>query len=318
MLERRGIDPEPLFREAGLDPGKRNNPLARYPAEPARQVWSLVSKVLDDPGFGLTIAQAWQPSDFHALGCAFMASTTLRDALHRVLRYNAVVYGLVSYSFCEQDDRAILSYSAEQGAVGETPILEDTRWTVILDACRRVYGEDLDPLEVTFMHPAPDSGMDQFSRYFRCPLRFGQPVARMTFATEVLDRPLPASNRELALTLDRTLSEYLAKLQHDDIVSRTKSVISDYLPSGSLTDQMVADALQMSSRTLQRKLTAEKTSFRKLVQAVRQELAESYLGDDSFTLKEISYLLGFSEQSSFSRAFKRSTGLTPQQYRDGA
>jgi AraC-like DNA-binding protein len=69
---------------------------------------------------------------------------------------------------------------------------------------------------------------------------------------------------------------------------------------------------------LQRKLTAEKTSFRKLVQAVRHELAESYLADDSFTLKEISYLLGFSEQSSFSRAFKRWAGLTPQEFREGA
>jgi len=317
MLERRGIDPEPLFREAGLDPDKLNNPLSRYPAEPARHVWALVSKRLDDPGFGLTIAQAWQPSDFHALGCAFMASATLREALNRVLRYNAVVYGLVSYSFCERDDRAILSYSAEQGAVDETPILEDTRWAVILDACRRIYGEDLHPLEVTFMHPAPDAAMDQFSRYFRCPVRFGQSVAQMIFPAEVLDRPLPAANRELALALDRTLSEYLAKLQRNDIVSRTKSAISDYLLSGSLTDKMVADALQMSPRTLQRKLTAEKTSFRTLVQAVRHELAESYLADDSFTLKEIGYLLGFSEQSSFSRAFKRWTGLTPQEFREG-
>ena len=81
--------------------------------------------------------------------------------------------------------------------------------------------------------------------YFRCPLRFGQSVLHTIFPVDILDRPLPASNRELALTLDRTLSKYLAKLQRNDIVSRTKTAISDYLPSGSLTDTMVADALQM-------------------------------------------------------------------------
>jgi hypothetical protein len=68
----------------------------------------------------------------------------------------------------------------------------------------------------------------------------------MIFPAEILDRPLLASNRELALTLDRTLSEYPANLQRNDIVSRTNTANSDYLPSGSLTDTMVADALQVS------------------------------------------------------------------------
>ena len=72
----------------------------------------------------------------------------------------------------------------------------------------------------------------------------------------------------------------------------------------------------MSSRNLQRKLAVEGVTFRELVQTVRQELAEAYLVRGSFTLGEITYLLGFSDQSSFSRAFKRWTGSTPQEYRD--
>jgi AraC-like DNA-binding protein len=315
MLERRGIDPTPLFKEAGLDTKSLSNPRARYSGKQGRLVWARVSEMLGDPGFGLTIAQVWQPSDFHALGCAFLASTTLRSALNRLVRYNALVYDVISYAFVERDNHAILSYSTE---LDEPAILEDTHWAVVLDACRRVYGADLDPLEVAFLHSEPDSAMDEFSEYFRCPIRFGEPVASMTFPSEVLDRPLPASNRELALTLDRTLSEYLAKLQRDDIVSRTKSTIGDYLPSGNLTDKVAAGAMHMSSRSLQRKLAAENTTFRKLIETVRQELAESYLADDSFTLKEISYLLGFSEQSSFSRAFKRWTGVTPQEFRGSA
>lgn len=318
MLERRGIDPTPLFKDTGIDTETLDNPHVRYSAKQGHLVWTRTSEMLSDPGFGLTIAQVWQPSDFHALGCAFMASTTLRDALNRLVRYNALVYDMVSYSVVERNDHAIVSYSTKHSELEEPAILEDTRWTVVLDACRRVYGADLDPLEVTFLHTEPDSAMDEFSGFFRCPVRFGEPVATMIFPAEILDRPLPASNRELALTLDRTLSEYLAKLQRDDIVSRTKRVISDYLPSGNLTDKVVADALQMSPRTLQRKLAAEDTTFRKLVETVRQELAVSYLADARFTLVEISYLIGFSEQSSFSRAFKRWTGSTPQEFRGSA
>ena len=318
MLERQGIDPAPLFKEEGLDPNSLDNSLVRYPVKEATRVWTRAAKMLDDPAFGLTIAKVWQPSDFHALGCAFMASITLRDALNRLVRYNPVVYDVISYSLAEHDGRAILSYNPVHGKIDEPAILEDTRWAVVLDACRRVYGADLDPLEVTFWHSEPESAMDAFLEYFRCPLRFGEPVASMAFPAEVLDKRLPGSNRELALSLDRTLIDYVDRLQRDDIVSRAKSTISAYLPSGNIASEVVASALHMSPRSLQRKLAAEGTAYRKLVDSVRQELAESYLADGNFILTEISYLLGFSSQAAFTRAFKRWTGLTPQEFRGTA
>ena len=318
MLERRGIDPAPVYKEAGLDAESLDDPLVRFSDKASSLAWTLATETVDDPAFGLSIAQVWQPSDFHSLGCAFMSSTTLREALNRVVRYNAVVHDVISYSLVEHDDRAILSYNQMQNTRDEPPILEDVRWAVVLDGCRRIYGSDLDPLVVTFWHSAPKSAMDAFQAYFHCPLRFGEPVASMAFPAEVLDRQLPAANRELACVLDRILSDYLTKLQRDDIISRTKSAISEYLPSGNVSGQMVADALHMSPRNLQRKLSAEGTSYRKLVDAVRQELAESYLRDRSFNVAEISYLVGFSSQAAFSRAFKRWAGLTPQAYRGAA
>jgi AraC-like DNA-binding protein len=316
MLEDRGIDPAPLFKEAGLDTNSLDNPLVRYPVKETVLAWKRASEMLEDPAFGLTVANVWQPSDFHALGCAFMASATLRDALNRLIRYNSVVYDVISYSLVECDGRAILSYSPVHGALDEPAILEDIRWAVVLDACRRVYGEDLDPLEVTFWHSEPESAMDEFLTYFRCPLRFGEPDACMTFPSEILDGPLTGSNRDLALSLDRTLIDYVATLQRDDIVSHVKSAISKYLPSGNIDTGGFASSLHMSPRSLQRKLAAERTTFRKLVDEVRKELAEGYLADDSLTLTEISYLLGFSSQAAFSRAFKRWTGVTPRMFRD--
>jgi AraC-like DNA-binding protein len=318
MLERRGIDPAPVFKEAGLDTNRLDNPLLRYPAKEASLAWMRASELLDDPAFGLTIAEVWHPSDFHALGCAFMASSTLRDALNRLVRFNPVVYDLVSYSLAEHGARMKLSYNPVHGKLDEPAILEDTRWAVVLDACRRVFGANLNPLEVTFWHSRPASGMDAFLDYFRCPLHFGEPVASMTFPTELLDRQLPAANRELALALDLTLSDYLAKLRHDDIVSRTKLAIADNLPSGNLSSGAVAAGLYMSPRSLQRKLLTKGTSYRKLVNAVRRELAESYLAKDDIAPGEVSYLLGFSSQASFSRAFKRWTGLSPGAFRGAA
>jgi len=316
ILERRGIDPDPLFKEVGLDPAMLNNPRSRYPVDLMRLACTRASEMLDDPGAGLAAAEVWQPTDFHALGIAFLASTTLRNALDRLVRYSAMVNNLLSFSVVERVDQVILSRSTEYIDIGEPATLEDAHWAIILDMCRHAYGADLDPLEVTFLHPDPGSAMGKFYGFFRCPMRFGEPVSSMIFSAEVLDRPLPASNRELAHAQDRVLSEFVGKLQRDDIVSRTKSAISDYLPSDNFTSKVVADALHMSPRSLQRKLAAENTTFSNLVEAVRQELAESYLADGSFTLTEISYLLGFSAQPAFSRAFKRWKGLTPQEFRD--
>ena len=318
MLEHRGIDPAPLFKEAGLDTNSLDNPLVRYPIKEGILAWMRASEMLEDPAFGLTIAKVWQASDFHALGCAFMASATLRDALNRLIRYNSVVYDVISYSLAERDGRATLSYDPVHDALDEPAILEDTRWAVVLDACRRVYGADLDPLEVTFWHSEPGSAMDEFLAYFHCPLQFGEPVACMTFPSEVLDRPLTGSNRELALSLDRTLVDYVATLQRDDIVSHVKSAISKYLPSGNIDSGVFASSLHMSPRSLQRKLVDEGVTYRELVDAVRLELANTYLTTGDFSLTEISYLLGFSSHAAFSRAFKRWTGLTPGEFRGAA
>lgn len=315
MLEHRGIDPMPLFKEVGIDSEQLNNPQIRYQADKMRLAWTRAAELTDDPAFGLSIAEVWQPTDFHALGYAFMASMTLRKALDRLVRFNAVVDSVVSFSVVERGDQVLLSYSAEHSEVDEPAILEDARWAVVLGMCRQAYGADLDPLDITFLHPEPSTHLGEFFGQFRCPMRFGEPVATMTFPVGVLDNPLPASNRELACAHDRILTDIIGKLKRDDIVSRVKSAIFENLPEGHLTDKTVAEVLHMSPRTLQRKLAAEDTSFRNLVEEIRRELAEAYLADDKFSIIEISYLLGFSDKSSFYRAFKRWTSSTPQEFR---
>ncbi|TNF91548.1 MAG: AraC family transcriptional regulator [Gammaproteobacteria bacterium] len=317
MLEQYGIDPLPLFRKAGIDPAALSKSMVRIPWKQAVIVWKEISDKVD-PAFGLCVSQAWQPSDFHSLGCAFMSSNTLRDALNRVVRFNSLVYDVVTYSLVDKNDKGVISYDAKYDIHDEPAILEDTRWAIVLNACRRVYGEELNPVGVTFWHDEPSTAIDKFTAYYRCPIKFGEKSACMTFSKEVLDKPLPASNHELALTLDRTLNNYVSKFQQEDIVARTKSIICEMLPSGDISNESVADALHMSPRSLQRKLADVDTTFRNLVEQIREGLAKSYLTDKTYGMIEITYMLGFSSQSSFSRAFKRWTGMTPQDYRDAA
>lgn len=136
------------------------------------------------------------------------------------------------------------------------------------------------------------------------------------FARTDVDRPLPAPNRELAKANDRILSNFLADLQQEDLTSRVKTAISNELPSGTPSDEIIAKAMFMSARTLRRKLAAEVTSYSQLLDAVRSEFAKQYLADAARPLNEIAFLLGFSELSAFSRVFKRWTGQRPSAFRE--
>ena len=104
-------------------------------------------------------------------------------------------------------------------------------------------------------------------------------------------------------------------MHEDDFSRKVERAIAELLPSGDISDDKVADALFMSTRTLQRRLSEEGLTYKQLLESVRHTLAGQYIRDEKLSLNEISYLLGFSEQSSFSRAFKRWTGTSPSEAR---
>jgi AraC-like DNA-binding protein len=317
ILERNGVDPGMVFRKAGLDPSVLDEPRARYQIEHARAAWGEAARRIADPCFGLQAAEEWRPTDFHALGYAFVASRTLHTALRRLIRYNAVVDQAVEFSEEATQAELRLTYQIARPDLPDIPALEDARWAVVLGMCRGACGASLDPLEIALTHPAPRS-IGAYFGLFRCPVRFNAPTTRLVFALDQAEMPLPARNRELAKANDAVLSAYWAQLTGQDIAARVKGAILDRLPSGAPSAEDVAGDLHMSPRTLQRRLTCQGTTFKWLLESVRRELAAQYLADPGRSLAEITFLLGFSELSSFSRAYRRWTGRSPSRFREAA
>ena len=137
----------------------------------------------------------------------------------------------------------------------------------------------------------------------------------LTLRKRDADQRLPGGNPHLARISDRVIIGYLSALNSYDIVNRTQTAIVDLLPSGVISEEKVAEKMYLSVRSLRRKLQECGTSFRKLLDRTREELARQYICDEGVDLTEIAFLLGFSEQSAFSRAFKRWTGQTPSDMR---
>ena len=316
LLELYKIDPAYVFREAGLDPALMDKPRERFKAERQVAAWRKAAELIKDPCFGLKVAEVWSPTDLHALGYAFLASSTLRTALGRLSRYVQVVNDAIGYDLGVDGDKVSLTLNADTPSY-RPPFApqEDSGWAVITSMCRAAYGDELNPVEVRFQHGAPKSTSAYYA-FFRCPLRFGAESSAILFARADMDYPLPAANKELARGNDQILADFLDNLQKDDLVARVKTAIAEELPSGSPSDDEIAKSLFMSPRTLNRKLSALGTNYSKLLEAVRHELAEQYVADPSLSLSEISFLLGFSELSAFSRAFRRWAGQSPSAARE--
>ena len=157
-------------------------------------------------------------------------------------------------------------------------IVEDSRNSILVDMCRQGLGSTLDPIEVAFTYPEPESTGEHFS-VFRCPVKFGQPEVKISFDMADLKRPLTAANRELALSSDQIVERMINELGRADIVSQVKRAIIDDLPSGTPNEEEIAKRVFVSGRTLQRRLSDENTNFRTLALEVRRELAEKYMAE---------------------------------------
>ena len=313
QLEGYGIDPEPLFREHGIDPETLYDTGARVPADRMRRLDAAVAERSGDPYFGLRSAEYFRPAHLGALGFAWLASSSLRTALERLSRYARVIQDKLSIELSEDDGQFCVCIDARI-PIENDHIREDAQLAALLTFCRTIAGSQFNPLRVCFRQAEPaDTG--RHYALFRCKLEFGADKTMMVLAVADVDKRLTGANEQLAKLSEHIVVTYLAHNAKQDIVNRVKAAIIDELASGNVTEVQIAERLHMTPRNMHRKLQKEDTSFKKLLTDVRKELAQQYIQDRSKTLTEISYLLGFAEVSSFSRAYKGWTGHPPSEAR---
>jgi AraC-like DNA-binding protein len=313
QLEGYGIDPEPLFRLEGVKPEALFDPGARVDMQQSQRLFLRAAAASGDPLFGLKSAEHFRPAHLGALGFAWLASSSLRTALQRLSRYARVIQEKLTIDLAEDGETLQVRIDPHQ-TVDEAAMREDMQLAALLRFCRILAGENLNPARVCLIQRQPrDTGLHY--ALFRCPLEFDSAVTALVLHLRDVDKRLTGSNDELARLNEHIVVKYLAHSAKQDIVNRAKAAIIEALANGAVTETMVAKTLNMTPRNLHRRLGKEGTSFKRLLTDVRRELADQYLQDRSKSLTEISYLLGFSEVSSFSRAFRGWTGRAPSAVR---
>lgn len=316
QIESYKIDPEPLFREAGIDPAVLFDQSARIPLAHIEQLVDSAANLSGDENFGLKEADYFRPAHLGPLGFAWLASSSLRTAFARLSRYSQVINEQLSVTLSEDFEHFRVDVSTAFDSESADRIRGQAQMSILTKISRIIAGKDFNPSKVLFRHQEPPDTSAYYS-CFKCPIEFGCESNSLLLPMAAVDVRLTGSNDQLAKLNDHMVVKYLAHNSKKDIVNRVKAAIIDGLSSGGVTETTVADSLHMTSRNMHRKLQKEDTTFKILLTEIRRELAQQYIQDHTLTLTEISFMLGFSEVSSFSRAYKGWTGVPPSEARQG-
>lgn len=312
-LTKAGLDADRMFSDAGLEMDALRDPDARYPIDRLNHLWAAAVAATGDPAFGLSVGRYVDPAMFHALGYTLMSSETLRDALQRIERYYRIIGNASEIRFAEGADEAALLFDIRdtQPRLAEEAV--DAFLAILVRTLRYLAGPDFSPLRVEIQRSRP-AATRVYRKALHAEVVFGRPTNAIVLAADDLGRRCRMANPELANHNAAIADRYLSRLDDAEAIVRIQKLIVERLDEGEPRAADIAARMNVSLRTLQRQLREEGTSFRELLDATRRELALSYLSERDVSITQLTYMLGFAETSSFSRAFRRWTGESPGEW----
>lgn len=314
MLANEGLDTAALMAAAGMDPALLADPDARVATEVMSRLWREAARLSGDPCIGLVGAHLPRPGNFDIVGYAMLSSPDLRVALQCFARCLRLVSDAAEIALEDRGDAVVVRFDLYGGREPiPHPRIEFDLLTVVT-FCRWVAGRPIAPARLCLICPEPDNSA-RFVEAFQCPLEFGAGFNGLAFDGAALTAPLPAFHPDVAEMHDALLRRRLAAFDGAGLSLKVRREIGRQLAAGEPRRETIAAALNLSDRTLQRRLREEGQTFDRLLDATRCDLAQHYLARPGMTVAEVAYLLGFADPGTFFRACKRWFDASPKQMR---
>lgn len=264
--------------------------------------------------FSLQIADRFPITSHGALGLAILCAPTFRDAIQLIQKYSTLFMPFFDVELKIKGESALLEFHP----VVDLEELTETLTEIVMGAFKssRILFADSFPVQVIFSHE-PNYDLEQYEAFWNCPVLVGQPNNQIQFPKSLLDFQLPTSNPEnlkrLTIELEQKLLEESSNLKTS---RQVRKCLTDAIDGCFPSLEDLANQLNTSPRNLARKLTKENTSYKKLLNQVRKDIAQSQLKVKDKPIKSVMKEVGFASESSFNRAFKDWTGKSPSQFRD--
>ena len=299
---------------AGLSARHLEEPAAYLPPEQYYELWRAIRTVSGDPNIGIGLARTVRADITEPFFLAIMSAPDVAGAVDVVARFRRMLDPHDLILAREGPSQLAMVYEWPTCSSAPPQVLIDAELTLFVEVCRRGTGRaDFAPRAVQFAAKTLEETAAH-AAYFRCPIGVGAGRNAMIFATTELALPFGTHNPEMLNALVPFLRASLPAAEQG-IARRVRSVLAARLRGRRPAVHAVAKELALSTRAMQRLLKESGTSFRALLDQVRNEHAKAYLADTRFTDGEIAFLLGFEDANSFYRAFRIWNAASPSAFR---
>ncbi|WP_213880243.1 AraC family transcriptional regulator [Pseudomonas sp. dw_358] len=318
FITRHGGDLDRVFGHAGIDPEQLRHPTLSLALPNYCQVLEEAARQTGCDNFGLRYGQQFQPQALGLLGYVGLCSATLEDALINFAQVFPFHQHSTSIRLLDQGECYRFDYQVRHGAIVERRQDAELTMGMAVNLVRHVLGPQWAPREVAFEHARPQQ-WHEHRDVFAAPVRFDQPSNSVLIPKRDVQGFAMPGHDPVLLMLVKDAIRQLGEINHGpDLLEQATQAIAAALPCGEPGLEAIAGALHLSEWALQRKLREHGLSFSQLVEQTRQQLAMRYLRQGTLSISDLAPLLGYSETSAFSRAFKRWVGVSPRQWRNTA
>lgn len=320
-----GMEPAELARISGLSPEALQDPDGWVEPEPLYRLWEAAVERFSEHPVGLTLARESAQIRRESLGVFGYAVRHCRDVRQSVelfVRYGGMVFPGVALQLQLEGDHAQLCAEHDPRAQALVEPVE----LLVASMAHDLPGMNPQmprPTQVCFRH-ARKHPPEVYARLLGVPVRFGADWSGLCFEAAALELPVTGADPQVGKYLQQHAEAQLVarpasppqrSAQPEPLDARVRAVIDDNLMAGTADQAMVARALGVSTRTLQRRLEERGTSFARQLEQVRRERALQLLALPHVTLGEVAFCLGYGSPRAFYRSFRRWTGQTPSEYR---
>ena len=310
------VDKDALLCSVGLDPDSRVDPARMIPDTDYYTLLERLTDLDSDPAtIPLRAGAAMRCDDYGAFGLAWKSATDLRGSYARAERYARVLTNVATYEVEPVAGGAFMHLHRDGPRRLGLRLSNEATIASIASISRQVSTREFLPLEVHFKHTAPTKTVGH-ETYFGCPVLFDSDRDALLVSNEVLRAPNKLGDESISRFFEAHLASEVSQIEDPRSLDRqVLNEISRVLSEGVPKISDLAGHLCMSARTLQRKLADGGYTYQSLIDEARRRLSARLLRETDYSLSEVAFMTGFSDQSAFTRAFKRWEGQTPRSYR---
>ena len=309
------VDTDELLAISGIERQLAEDPDGEVSFEQMRNFWQNAFRMSGDPYLAMHAAEQVIIGDYKCIDYLTIHAGTIAQSLENFCRYLILINTWIAWEIIKEKDHVILRMVPAAGTI--PPMTYEFVFSIYARRIRLLTEDSWSPAQIKFPFSPPPDPQVHYD-FFKTDVQYDAAAGEFIVAKACWNRVLPDGDENLLQVLDEHARILLSQRPlPDDFIGKVKQEIVRDLHGGEALRDTIASRLGMSSRTLQRRLDEQGIAFADLLDDVRSELAKNKLLDSDLSLAEIGFLLGFSEQSSFTRAFKRWTGKTPRDYRLG-